>query len=139
LPRPYDALLAAQAQARCLVHDGQREAGRRLLSETADGLRGLGALGDASRAEQMLAELGAARAGAGARPARGRPSYGETLSPREREVVRLVAGGQSNREIAETLMVSRQTVAGPLQSAMRKLHVTSRTALAVTALEAGLL
>lgn len=72
-------------------------------------------------------------------PARGRPSYGDQLSPREREVVRLVAAGRSNREIAETLMLSRQTVAGHLHSAMRKLRVSSRTALAVTAVESQLL
>jgi DNA-binding CsgD family transcriptional regulator/tetratricopeptide (TPR) repeat protein len=158
LPRPYDALLASQRQAGCLLSVGQRESGLRLLAETADGLRRLGALGDASQAEKTLAELGAGRRTHGAsaagrrasgvpgapgadsppRPARGRPSYGDRLSPREREVVSLVVGGQTNREIAETLVLSRQTVAGHLHSAMRKLRVTSRTALAVTAVEAGL-
>jgi DNA-binding CsgD family transcriptional regulator len=130
LPRPYDALLASQRRASCLLGIGQRGPGLRLLTETADGLRRLGALGDASQAEKMLAEL--------ARPARGRPGYGDRLSPREREVVRLVVGGQTNREIAETLVLSRQTVAGHLHSAMRKLRVTSRTALAVTAVEGDL-
>jgi DNA-binding CsgD family transcriptional regulator len=149
LPRPYDALLAAERQARCLLRDGQRQPGLRLLSETADGLRRLGATGDAARAEKTVAELGVApktrgtlgvpAADSAARRARGRPGYGDTLSPREREVVRLVAGGQTNREIAETLVLSRQTVAGHLHSAMRKLNVSSRTALAVTAVEDGLL
>ncbi|MBO0814644.1 MAG: AAA family ATPase [Actinobacteria bacterium] len=149
LPRPYDALLAGEQQARCLLRCGQRETGVQLLLETADGLRRLGAPGDATRADQVLAEcgvgpetretLGAPGAGSRKRPARGRPSYGDRLSPREREVVRLVAQGQTNQEIALTLVLSRQTVAGHVQSAMRKLRVSSRTALAVTAVEADLL
>jgi DNA-binding CsgD family transcriptional regulator/tetratricopeptide (TPR) repeat protein len=136
LPRPYDALLAADRQARCLLHDRQQEAGLQLLSKTADGLRRLGALGDATRAEKTLAESGT---GQRAWPTRGRPGYGDNLSPRERDVVRLVAGGQTNQEIAQTLVLSRHTVDGHLKSAMRKLHVTSRTALAVTAVEARIL
>jgi DNA-binding CsgD family transcriptional regulator len=136
LPRPHDALLAAVAQARCLLRAGRRETGLRLLPEAADGLRRLGALGDATRAEKMLAEFGS---GPAARPARGRPSYGDRLSPREREVVRLVADGRTNREIAQTLVLSTRTVEGHLHSAMRKLRVTSRTALAVTAVAARII
>ena len=136
LPRPHDALLAAVAQSRCLLRTGQRKTGLRLLSEAADGLRRLGALGDATRAGKILAESGS---GPAARPARGRPSYGDRLSPREREVVRLVADGRTNREIAQTLVLSTRTVEGHLHSAMRKLRVASRTALAVTAVEARII
>jgi DNA-binding CsgD family transcriptional regulator/tetratricopeptide (TPR) repeat protein len=149
LPRPYDGLLASESRARSLLAEGQRESGLQLLSEAADGLRRLGATGDATRAAGTLAELGAdvrAHATPGApgtdsrrRPARGRPTYGNRLSPREREVVRLVAEGQTNREIADTLVLSRQTVEGHLHSAMRKLRVSSRTALAVTAVEARII
>jgi DNA-binding CsgD family transcriptional regulator len=136
LPRPYEALLASQCQARCLLHDGQQEPGLQLLSEAAEGLRRLGARGDAARADQTLAEFGS---GLRTQAARGRPSYGDQLSPREREVVRLVAGGQTNREIAQILVLSPRTVEGHLLSAMRKLRVTSRTALAVTAVEARII
>jgi DNA-binding CsgD family transcriptional regulator len=136
LPRPYDALLAAEQQARSLLRCGQQETGLQLLSEAADGLRLLGAPGDAARAQKTLAEFGT---GLRARPARGRPSYGDRLSPREREVVRLVAGGQTNQQIARTLVLSPRTVEGHLLSAMHKLRVTSRTALAVTAVEARII
>jgi DNA-binding CsgD family transcriptional regulator len=136
LPRPYDALLAGELQARSLLADGQRETGLRLLSEAADGLRRLGAPGDAVRADETLAEFGT---GPRARPARGRPGYGDQLSPREREVVRLVAKGQTNQEIAVLLVLSVRTVDNHLASAMRKLRVTSRTALAVTAVEARII
>lgn len=136
LPRPYGALLAAEWQARSLLSDGQSESGLRLLSQAADGLRRLGAVGDADRAAATLGELGAGRRKGSAR---GRPGYGDQLSPRESEVVRLVARGQSNREIAEMLVLSRQTVEGHVHSAMRKLRVSSRTALAVTAVKAGII
>ena len=47
-------------------------------------------------------------------------------------MVRLVAAGRSNRQIADALSRSPKTVATQLNSAMRKLDVPSRTALAVT-------
>jgi two-component system response regulator NreC len=50
--------------------------------------------------------------------------YG-TLSPREREVLQLVAGGQTNREIAESLFLSIRTVEKHRQAAMRKLDLSS--------------
>ncbi len=50
------------------------------------------------------------------------------LSPREQEVIRLVAAGMSNREIATALVVSEHTVARHLQNIFAKLGVSSRTA-----------
>jgi DNA-binding NarL/FixJ family response regulator len=50
------------------------------------------------------------------------------LSPRECEVLRLVATGQSNREIATTLVLSEHTVARHMQNIFAKLGVSSRTA-----------
>jgi DNA-binding NarL/FixJ family response regulator len=69
---------------------------------------------------------------------RGRPGYGNRLSPRELEVARLLVEGLTNRQIADVLMVSAQTIASQVKSAMRKLDVTSRTALAVRVVESGL-
>ena len=57
----------------------------------------------------------------------GRPeTHGLTL--RELEVLRLVAAGQSNREIAGALVISEHTVARHLQNIFAKLNVSSRTA-----------
>ena len=136
LPRPYDALLARERQGRCLLAAGQYEAGLGLLGEVSKGLSDLGATGAAARVIRTLREHGVR----GELPRRaGRPSYGDQISPREAEVLRLLVTGRTNREIAGVLMVSPRTVASHLDSAMRKLKVSSRTALAVTAVAAGFL
>ncbi len=136
LPRPYDALLARERQAASLLGAGRSEAGLALLSETHRGLADLGARADAERIAQALRGHGIETA----QPRRrGRRGYGDQLSPREVEVVRLVAAGNTNREIAAALNRSPKTVATQLNSAMRKLNVSTRTALAVCALESGVL
>jgi DNA-binding NarL/FixJ family response regulator len=60
---------------------------------------------------------------------------GHGLSPREKEVLRLVATGQSNREIATALVLSEHTVARHLQNIFAKLGVSSRTAATAFAYE----
>jgi len=61
------------------------------------------------------------------------------LSGRELEVLRLVAAGHSNREIAAALTISEHTVARHLQNIFAKLGVSSRTAAAAFAFEHRLL
>lgn len=50
-----------------------------------------------------------------------------TLTPREREVVRLVADGRTNREIAERLSISETTVKSHMTNILAKLHLQHRT------------
>jgi DNA-binding CsgD family transcriptional regulator len=57
------------------------------------------------------------------------------LSRRELEVLRLVAAGRTNREIAATLVLSEHTVARHVQNIFRKLRVSSRTAATAFAFE----
>jgi DNA-binding CsgD family transcriptional regulator len=57
------------------------------------------------------------------------------LTPRELEVLRLVAAGSSNRQIAEALVVSEHTVARHVQNILVKLRVPSRTAATAYAFE----
>jgi DNA-binding CsgD family transcriptional regulator/tetratricopeptide (TPR) repeat protein len=136
LPRPYDALLATESQARCLLAAGQREPAVPVLSQAANGFSAHGARDDAMRVIDTLNKIGvlARRPWLG-----GSRGYGDQISPRELDVVRLVVRGQTNRQIAETLVLSPKTVANHVDSAMRKLGVSSRTALAVRAIEGGVI
>ena len=49
------------------------------------------------------------------------------LSPREAEILRLVARGLSNREIGETLFISEHTAANHIRSILRKTGCANRT------------
>ena len=71
------------------------------------------------------------------RPARcdGREAETHGLTSRELEVLRLIASGKSNREIASALVISEHTVARHVQNIFAKLRVTSRTAAGAFAFE----
>ena len=62
----------------------------------------------------------------------------EELTPRERDVVRLLAGGLSNSEIALELGVSYATVRNHLTSVYDKAGLRSRIEVAVWALQVGI-
>jgi len=61
------------------------------------------------------------------------------LTAREIDVLRLVAGGRSNREVGEALGLTEHTVKGYLKSVTSKFDVPDRTAAAILALQRGLL
>lgn len=63
----------------------------------------------------------------------------EHLTPRQIEVLRLVARGMTNNEIAETLFLSRRTVHAHLRSIFHKLGVGHRSAATRYAIQHGLL
>ena len=102
----------------------------------------LRALGDDESAREELAAARRAFDELGARPAERAAAallgHGPTpggLSPREVEVLRLVAAGRSNPEVARELYLSEKTVARHLSNIFTKLDVTSRTAAAAFAFE----
>lgn len=61
----------------------------------------------------------------------------ESLSPREREVLALLAKGASNKELARRLDVAESTIKIHIQHILRKLNLTSRVQAAVYAIEHG--
>jgi len=63
------------------------------------------------------------------------PKSEHGLSRRELEVLRLVAGGKSNREIAALLVISEHTVARHVQNIFAKLGISSRAAATAFAFE----
>ncbi len=100
------------------------------------------AVGDHDTADLELDTARAAFGQLGAKPDQarvealiGRDGTDERLTPREIEVLRLVASGRSNSEIAAALVISEHTVARHLQNIFGKLGVSSRTAAAAYAFE----
>ena len=62
----------------------------------------------------------------------------ENLTERELDVVRLVAQGRSNHEIAQELVISEKTVKTHISNILSKLHLADRTQLAIYAIKKGL-
>ena len=90
----------------------------------------------AAVAGQMHLDPGVARLLADSLRAPRRP--GQSLTPREREVLTLVAGGASNRQIARTLVVSERTARTHVSAILAKLGLVSRTQAALWAVREGL-
>jgi predicted ATPase/DNA-binding CsgD family transcriptional regulator len=87
---------------------------------------------------QVLAALRLAGTAAGRVPTAGPGETATRLTPRELEVLKLVAQGLSNAGIAQRLTVSEHTVHRHLSSILRKLHLPSRSAATAWAVRAGL-
>ncbi|NIW09745.1 MAG: response regulator [Gammaproteobacteria bacterium] len=66
------------------------------------------------------------------------PPTEDPLTDREVDVLKLVAQGLTNQEIAETLFISERTVGNHLSSILGKLHLANRTQAALYALRKGL-
>jgi len=99
------------------------------FTAAADLAERIGALSQGRLASQALRRLGVRAWRRG--PASGGDGH-DTLSGREREIARLVAGGGSNREIAEALLVSPKTVERHLTNILAKLGLRNRTELAAS-------
>jgi DNA-binding NarL/FixJ family response regulator len=89
----------------------------------------LGAIAEAERARRLLE--GPIRGGNGSRLPK--------VTAREREVLRHLAEGLTNRQIAGRLVVSEHTVHRHVTNILRKLDLPSRTAAAAYAIRSGLL
>ncbi|MEV7005981.1 response regulator transcription factor [Streptosporangium sp. NPDC051022] len=103
-------------------------------------------LKDTSRADLLAAVASAARGETVLSPSvatrlvtRMRAPVAETLSPRETEVLSLVARGLTNAEIGRALFISETTVKTHLLRVFGKLGVSDRTAAVTTALDRGFL
>jgi DNA-binding CsgD family transcriptional regulator len=98
-----------------------------------------GAAMELDAATRVFDELGAAPDHARIAESAAPPSSPGRLTGREVEVLRLVAGGKSNRAAAGELFISEKTVARHLSNIYAKLGVASRSAAAAWAYEHGLM
>lgn len=109
------------------------------IEEVADAVRSVAAghsLVTPSMAAKLLAEFGAL-----ARRSAGEPDPTGTvrLTHRERDVLRLLARGRSNRDIAQELFIAENTVKNHVRSILDKLKLHSRTEAALYAVRTGLI
>lgn len=130
--RAWEALNCPYEAARALL-DGDDIAAIQGAHATFDRL---GARPAAAIAARRLRELGAPSIPRGRRPAtRGNPAG---LTPRELEILRLVAGGLRNDEIATRLFLSTRTVDHHVSAVLAKLGVERRTDVATAAARLGI-
>jgi NarL family two-component system response regulator LiaR len=67
-----------------------------------------------------------------------KPLSPDPLTAREVEILRLIAQGKSNKEIAESLVIAEETVHAHVSNILNKLHLASRTQAALYALKEGI-
>ena len=118
---PYEEARARLLGGAALRMLGDEEGGRVEIEAARAGFQRLGAAADARQATAVLH---------GGPPRR-------LLTGREVEVLRLVASGMGNREIAGALHLSEHTVARHVQNVFAKLGVSSRAAAVSRAIEDG--
>lgn len=116
------AALAGGAVGYLLKDAGPDEVATAIRAAAADGT-----YLDPAIARRLTREITAPRTGLNA------------LTERERAVLVLVAQGQSNREIADALVISERTARTHVSHLLRKLQLTSRTQAALVAVREGLL
>jgi DNA-binding CsgD family transcriptional regulator len=104
------------------VRINQHEPARELLRSALDGFALLGSVAWAERTRSALASCGEIAR-------RQTPRLIDLLTPQELQVVRLVAEGARNRDVADRLFLSQKTVEYHLRNMFRKLGVRSRTEL----------
>ena len=122
------------------AHEGQVASVRAALGEVAFAAAWAAgaALPLGAAVAEALADDGLAATGRHA-PAPLDPAAAAGLTPREREVLALVAEGRSNKEIAEVLFIAHSTVKTHVASLLTKLDADNRAQLATIAAQRGLL
>ena len=122
---PYEAARSEVRIAEACLSLGDRESARLALDAARATFARLGATPDVELIDRRLGTEGAGdRTG--------------PLTAREQEVLRLVAAGKTNREIADALTISPHTVGRHLQNVFMKLDLSSRAAATAYAYEHGL-
>jgi DNA-binding CsgD family transcriptional regulator len=129
---PFETARARLDLARALGRLGQTAAALEEVRLATVALVGFDAAFELSQARALTTQLGSATL-------RGTPSSAAGLTRRELEVVRLIAGGCSNKRIGERLFISGHTVHRHVANVFTKLNVRTRSAVVARAAASGLL
>jgi DNA-binding CsgD family transcriptional regulator len=142
LGQPYRAAYACYRQAEALLASGDRQTAAEVLGHAAEITGRLGArpLDTEIRALARRARLDLAPHAAATAPEPGASTPAEQLglTPREAEVLALVAAGRSNRQIAQALFISPKTASVHVSNILAKLGVAGRVEAAAIAHRLGL-
>jgi ATP/maltotriose-dependent transcriptional regulator MalT len=142
IERPYNVALARWREAEALAQAGDRAAAEVPAAIAAELAAALGATwlaGEvASLSRRARLRLGAADGEAAAERGPRPPVEELGLTPRELEVLELVAEGRTNREIGEALFMAEKTASVHVSRILAKLDVRSRTEAAAVAHRLGL-
>jgi DNA-binding CsgD family transcriptional regulator len=142
LGQPYRVAYACFRQAEALLATGDRDPAAQVLGRAAEVTGRLGArlLDDEVQALARRARLDLIPPAGAAAPAAAAPTPAEQLglTPREAEVLALVAAGRSNRQIAQALFISPKTVGVHVSNILAKLGVAGRVEAATIAHRLGL-
>jgi len=138
---PFEAARARLDLARCLAAEGRAGPASQETRSALECFMKLGAAREAQRAESFLNELSGESPGPGAAgaPVAPSPEGGSGLTVREIEVLRLVAEGLSDKQIADRLHLSGHTVHRHISNIRTKLSLPSRAAAVAWAAQQGLL
>ena len=88
--------------------------------------------------KKLMSQVAARARPSDSAPAKAGKPGSEELTGRELEVLRLIATGLSNREIAQALTIAEKTVKTHVSNILSKLHLADRTQAAIYALQEGL-
>ncbi len=122
LEAPYETARVRELVGHACRELGDEDTARLELEAARDAFAALGAATDLARVDLLL-EVATSASG----------SHG--LTDREVEVIRLVAAGKTNRQVATELVISEHTAARHLQNIYAKLGISSRTAASAFAFE----
>lgn len=129
---PYEAARARLELAAVLATLGRLDAAEREAASARQVMEGLGSTFQARRASALIEDIARRRSAV-------EPGRNADLTPRQRDILRLIAQGRNDREIAAVLSLSEHTVHRHVANLLTRLDMPTRAAAAAHAASRGLI